>query len=162
MDPQLTSEALIQAWCLRDWPQVVEHSDALLEWLAKGGYAPVTIPTVRLGDDWNTEVAKAACQFALRRSQQVLDDANGIPADVPFILTCADIWENESQHGSRHNVTLSRLYRDGEEWKDSTSFGRDDLLLVAKVADQAHTWIFENSNAGANGNTSFDPERLAG
>ena len=54
----------------------------------------------------------------------------------------ATIWENETQNGTRHNVTVSRLYKDGDEWKDSTSFGRDDLPLVAKVADQAHSYIF--------------------
>ena len=69
----------------------------------------------------------------------------------------AAIWENETQNGSRHNVTISRLYRDGEQWKDSTSFGRDDLPLVAKVVDQAHSWIFENSG----GNASFDPEKMS-
>ena len=57
----------------------------------------------------------------------------------------AAIWENETQNGSRHNVTLTRIYKDGDQWKDSTSFGRDDLPLVAKVVDRAHTWIFENS-----------------
>ena len=55
----------------------------------------------------------------------------------------AAIWENETQNGSLHNVTLSRSYRDGDTWKNSTSFGRDDLLVLAKVADMAHTWIFQ-------------------
>jgi hypothetical protein len=69
----------------------------------------------------------------------------------------AAIWENETENGTRHNVTFSRLYKDGNNWKDSTSFGRDDLPLLAKVADQAHTWIFEavkeaaNANGGAKG-----------
>ncbi len=57
----------------------------------------------------------------------------------------ATLWENETQNGKRHNVTLSRLYKDGENWKDSNSFGRDDLPLVAKVADLAHSWIFQDS-----------------
>jgi len=54
----------------------------------------------------------------------------------------AAIWENETQNGTRHNVTITRLYKDGDAWKDSSSFGRDDLPLVAKVLDHAHTWIF--------------------
>ena len=41
----------------------------------------------------------------------------------------AAIWENETQNGTRHNVTFSRLYKDGDEWKDSTSFGRVTGLL---------------------------------
>ena len=63
----------------------------------------------------------------------------------------AAVWENSTQNGMRHNVTISRLYKDGDQWKDSTSFGRDDLPLLAKVADLAHTWIFEQS-ATVNGN----------
>lgn len=62
----------------------------------------------------------------------------------------AAIWENETQNGMRHNVTLSRLYKDGDQWKDSTSFGRDDLPLVMKVSDLAHTWIFQQASAPAN------------
>jgi hypothetical protein len=58
----------------------------------------------------------------------------------------AAIWVNETETGPRHNVTVSRLYKDGDEWRDSTSFGRDDLPLVAKVADQCHTWIFEHGS----------------
>ena len=55
----------------------------------------------------------------------------------------AAVWENSTQNGTRHNVTVSRLYKDGDDWKDSTSFGRDDLPLLAKVVDLAHSWIFD-------------------
>ena len=61
------------------------------------------------------------------------------------------VWANETAQGVRHNVTFSRLYRDGDEWKTSDSFGRDDVLILAKVADQAHTWIFEQSQQEAGG-----------
>ena len=52
------------------------------------------------------------------------------------------IWENPVENGVRHNVTVTRLYKDGEEWKTSDSFGRDDLPLLAKAVDLAHTWIY--------------------
>ena len=56
----------------------------------------------------------------------------------------ATVWPNETKQGrTRHNVTFSRLYRDGGEWKQTQSFGRNDLLVLAKVVDQAHTRIFE-------------------
>jgi hypothetical protein len=55
----------------------------------------------------------------------------------------AAIWPNSTETGVRYNVTFSRLYKVDDDWKDSDSFGRDDLLLLAKVADRAHTWIFE-------------------
>ena len=54
----------------------------------------------------------------------------------------AAVWKNETEGGVRYNVTLSRIYKDGDNWKSTDSFGRDDLLLVGKVADQAHSWIF--------------------
>ena len=57
----------------------------------------------------------------------------------------ATIWENETDNGTRHNVTVSRLYKDGDQWKQTTSFGREDLPLVAKVVDLAHTWIYEQA-----------------
>ncbi len=55
----------------------------------------------------------------------------------------AAVWQNETENGVRFNVTFERLYRDADTWKSSDSFGRDDLLLLAKVADRAHTWILE-------------------
>jgi hypothetical protein len=53
----------------------------------------------------------------------------------------ASVWHNQTKAGDRHNVTLTRLFRDGDVWRESNHFGRDDLLLLAKVVDQAHTWI---------------------
>jgi hypothetical protein len=60
----------------------------------------------------------------------------------------AAIWANRSDSGVRHNVTVTRIYKDGEQWKDSASFGRDDLPLVAKVCDLAHSWIFQQGHGG--------------
>jgi hypothetical protein len=53
----------------------------------------------------------------------------------------AAVWKNDTANGVRYNVTFARLYKDGEAWKSTDTFGRDDLLLLGKVADQAHTWI---------------------
>lgn len=61
----------------------------------------------------------------------------------------AAIWKNETESGVRFNVTFERVYRDGEEWKSTGSFGRDDLLLLAKVADQAHSWIMTTGRSSA-------------
>jgi len=57
----------------------------------------------------------------------------------------ATIWENQTEQGTRHNVTVSRLYKDGDQWKQTASFGREDLPLVGKVVDRAHTWIHEQA-----------------
>ena len=61
----------------------------------------------------------------------------------------AAIWENEGENGIRYNVTLTRLYKNGkDEWRDSTTFGRDDLPLVEKVCHMTHLWIFSHSQGG--------------
>ena len=57
----------------------------------------------------------------------------------------AAVWENQTEAGIRHNVTVQRLYKDGDSWKTTESFGRDDLPLLAKVVDQAHDWVYANS-----------------
>ena len=57
----------------------------------------------------------------------------------------ATIWANENSQGMMHNVQISRIYKDGDSWKETGSFNREDLLLVAKLSDQAHSWIYENS-----------------
>ena len=59
----------------------------------------------------------------------------------------AALWKNDTTNGVRYNVTFTRLYKDKEDgqWKSTDSFGRDDLLVLAKVADQAHSWIFQQS-----------------
>ena len=60
----------------------------------------------------------------------------------------AAVWLNETDNGPRYNVQISRLYKDkADKWKDSSSFGREDLPLVAKVADQAMVWMYENPAA---------------
>ena len=63
----------------------------------------------------------------------------------------AAVWKNDTEGGVRYNVTFSRLYRDGDQWRSTDSFGRDDLLALAKVADQTHTWIFAQSQADNSG-----------
>jgi hypothetical protein len=55
----------------------------------------------------------------------------------------AAIWRNETESGVRHNVTFERIYRDGDQWRSTKSFGPLHLLLLAKVSDQAHTWIHQ-------------------
>ena len=56
----------------------------------------------------------------------------------------AAVWENETDKQTFYNVTFARTYMDdARNYHDTDSFGRDDLPLVAKLADQAHTFIFE-------------------
>lgn len=55
----------------------------------------------------------------------------------------AAVWLNQTSAGPIHNVSVSRSYKDGDTWKESSSFGFDDLLVLAKALTEAHTWIHE-------------------
>jgi len=58
----------------------------------------------------------------------------------------AAVWANETEHGVRFSVTLARIYKDAAgNWQRSDSFGREDLPLVAKVSDMAHTWAYQQA-----------------
>ena len=65
--------------------------------------------------------------------------------EIRLGLIIARIWRKRTRSGTRHNVSIVRLYRNGATWKESTRFGRDDVPLVRLVLDQAHTWVFENT-----------------
>jgi len=55
------------------------------------------------------------------------------------------IWRKQTRSVLRHTLTIVRLYRNGDVWKESTRFSRDDIPLMCLVLDEAHSWIFENS-----------------
>ena len=59
----------------------------------------------------------------------------------------ASVWGNDTDQGVRYNTTFSRSYKDGEEWKHTDSFGRDDLLVIAEAARQAYLWIHEQRSS---------------
>ena len=41
----------------------------------------------------------------------------------------AAVWKNDTEKGVRYNTTFSRLYKDGDEWNNTDSFGF--ICLVA-------------------------------
>ena len=60
----------------------------------------------------------------------------------------AAVWENSSDQRAFFNVTFARTYMDADKkFRDTDSFGRDDLLLLSKLADQAHTFVCEQMAA---------------
>lgn len=50
----------------------------------------------------------------------------------------ASIWKGDNGF---FNVTLQRSYKDGEEWKNSDSFGAGDILNAIKVLARAEEYI---------------------
>ena len=70
-------------------------------------------------------------------------------AELRIRAVKAAVWENEVGGITRHNVTFSRIYRDEGQWKTTHSFGFNNLLTLAKLADQAHTLIAERNAEAA-------------
>jgi len=62
----------------------------------------------------------------------------------------ASIWRQETEKGSLFNVTFQRSYKEKDVWKNSTSFGRQNLLVVSLIAARAFEWI---------GNQPREPKR---
>jgi hypothetical protein len=64
-----------------------------------------------------------------------------IEAYFPIV---AAIWRNEGKEGRAwYSVTIERRYKDDAgAWQSTGSFGADDLLVVGKVANLAHTEVF--------------------
>jgi hypothetical protein len=53
----------------------------------------------------------------------------------------ASVWQQETDKGTLFNVTFQRVYRDGNAWKNSTSFGKQHLLVIGLIAARAFEWI---------------------
>ena len=55
----------------------------------------------------------------------------------------ASIWENVGKSGKTwHNVVVTKSYKEDNEFKDTNSFGLDDLPMVSKAMDFAYAWIW--------------------
>ena len=58
-----------------------------------------------------------------------------------------------SRKRSQYSLDVLRLFKNGDQWKESRRFSRDDIPLLRILLDEAHRWILvqqqlskENSN----------------
>ena len=59
-------------------------------------------------------------------------------------LITATIWANEKENGgTRYSIDIVRNYKIDDVWKETSSFGIDDLPVVAKVSDFALKAVLE-------------------
>ena len=83
------------------------------------------------------------------KKQTQAEPKNPPVAKIRVGLITASIWENETEKGIFHNVTFERRYRDANgEWHSTHSYDAGDLLVLAKLADQAHTKIADLQTTG--------------
>jgi hypothetical protein len=70
----------------------------------------------------------------------------------------ATIWANHRLgEDAWYRVTTSRLYRSGEKWHGTQSFRRDDLPILSRALEMAHSWLwnqgpdaYDDSRNGSN------------
>ena len=59
----------------------------------------------------------------------------------------ASVFANHAKSDGRditfHKVSLQRTWKDGDEWKTTTSFGRDDLPVARLLLDRAWEFILD-------------------
>lgn len=62
-------------------------------------------------------------------------------------ITCS-IWSHlDDDEREWFSVTFARIYKDGNSWKRSQSFGKLDLPLVARLSSLAQDWIYAQSQS---------------
>jgi hypothetical protein len=76
-------------------------------------------------------------------------------------LLRAAIWQQDGEHGPHYSVTFRRRYKDGDEWKDSYSYGRDDLLPLRELAREAHDWIKQQRRADSEARREKEAKTVA-
>ena len=53
------------------------------------------------------------------------------------------VWANETEdHDVWFNAVVTRLYKSGNSWKETTTLRHDDMPVAMKAIDMAYTWIW--------------------
>ena len=75
--------------------------------------------------------------------EEMMEENNRPVREFRIGAVKASIWKNEAKNGgSYYSASFHTLYRDSEgSWRRSSSFGREDLLLLAKIANEVHTYM---------------------
>jgi hypothetical protein len=73
-----------------------------------------------------------------------MSDTKKPAAKITLYPVSAAIWRNQNPSGVFYSVTFERSFKDDAgKWQSSATFNANDLLLLAKVADQAHSEIYK-------------------
>jgi hypothetical protein len=97
-----------------------------------------------LAEDRKPFASPAAIPQPDNEKENTMSDTKKKPASKLSLypVSCA-IWRNETAKGEAfYSATFERSYKDADgKYKSTDSFTASDLLLLAKLADQAHTEI---------------------
>lgn len=65
----------------------------------------------------------------------------------------AAIWRHATEFGPEHTVTVERMRPFGVD--EDVRFEREDLLLLSRILDDAHTWILRANLTPGGGASSY-------
>lgn len=57
----------------------------------------------------------------------------------------ATIWHEKRRGVTRFNVAFTRVPKSEERWWDTTNFQQDDMLALARLAEDVHAWICQHT-----------------
>ena len=77
------------------------------------------------------------------------ENANRPINEVRYGSVKVVIWRNQTANGHMYNATVARLYKDGDDWKESHSFGQDELLVLAQALEDAFHVIHAHKTAAS-------------
>jgi hypothetical protein len=109
------------------------------------GFAPRSAATV---DRSRARIPLLGITGAIPRQKhtkgKTMSNTSKPAAKVTIYPITAAIWRNEKDGRAYYNVTFERSFKDDAgNWRSASSFNTGELLLLAKVADQAHTEILQ-------------------
>jgi len=84
-----------------------------------------------------------------KKSSNSAQSSNAPVKTFRFGTLKAAIWANQQGDKVFYSTTFCRSYQDAvNQWHDTDSYNRDDLLALGRLAEKAHDWIFETLAAG--------------
>jgi hypothetical protein len=155
---------VIREWRQPSTPRLHEGSEAARLHAGDARQRPVLRPaSVRVGVAKSEVLLQESPMTARRKHDEAPTVAGRVPTgprppsggtgegrrpvrEIVLWPVKAAVWPQQGERGTFYTVTFSRIYRDRDgQWQRSESFGRDELLVLAKVADLAHSWIFQRT-----------------
>ena len=62
-------------------------------------------------------------------------------------LIVVRIWRKRSRKQCGYSTSVVRLFRNGNDWKESTRFDMGDIPLIRLALDEAFSWLLVNDKA---------------
>jgi hypothetical protein len=66
----------------------------------------------------------------------------------------ASVFENESENGSFYKISVVRTFKDGKEFKSTSTFSRDDIPVMLHVSKMAWHFVLSTEQEQRNSEDS--------